>query len=74
MKEAHFLKCDLTGAVFKSCNLELAKFGENTLNQVDFSTSYNLRIDPDTNKLKKARFSLYNLPGLLTKYDLIIKE
>ncbi len=72
LKEAQFLKCELIGTVFKGCNLELAKFEENNLSQADFSSSYNLEMNPDENKLKKARFALHNLPGLLTKYDLII--
>ncbi|QJW90695.1 pentapeptide repeat-containing protein [Spirosoma taeanense] len=74
LKEAHFLKCDLTATVFKNCNLELARFEDNNLTQVDFATSYNLTIDPDDNKVKKARFSLYSLPGLLTKYDLVVMQ
>lgn len=74
IREAHFLKCELTGTAFRHCNLELTRFDDNDLSQVDFSTSYNLQINPDTNKLKKARFSLHNLPGLLTKYDLVITK
>ncbi len=74
MKEAHFLKCDMTGAVFIECDLELAKFGENNLSQADFTSSYNLRLNPEDNKLKKAKFSLSHLPGLLSKYDLIISN
>ncbi|MBO0929704.1 pentapeptide repeat-containing protein [Fibrella aquatilis] len=74
LKEAHFLKCDLTGAVFQECDLELAKFGENNLTQVDFTSSYNIRLNPDDNKLKKAKFSLRHLPGLLSKYELDIKS
>lgn len=74
MKEAHFVKCELTGTEFKQCNLELARFEDNNLTQVDFSSSYNLELDPDDNKVKKARFSLHNLPGLLTKYDLKISS
>lgn len=74
LREVQFLNCDLTGTVFGRCNLELARFEKNNLSQVDFSSSYNLGLDPDENKLKKARFSLHNLPGLLKKYDLIITE
>lgn len=74
LREAHFLTCDLTGSIFKSCNLELAKFAGCTLSQVNFATSFNLRLDPDDNTLKKTKFSLYNLPGLLAKYDIIITE
>ena len=74
MKEVHFLKCDLTNALFDSCDLELAKFGENNLTGVDFSSSYNFRIDPDDNIIKKARFSRQNLLGLLAKYDIKVVE
>lgn len=73
LKEAHFLKCDMVGAVFNECDLELAKFGENNLSQADFTSSYNLRLNPEDNKLKKAKFSLHHLPGLLSKYDLVIR-
>lgn len=72
MREAHFIRCELIGSVFKQCDLELARFEDNNLMQVDFTSSYNLELDPDDNKVKKARFSLHNLPGLLVKYDLII--
>ncbi|MBC3785074.1 pentapeptide repeat-containing protein [Spirosoma utsteinense] len=70
--EARFINCDLSSAVFKTCNLELAQFASNTLIQTDFSSSYNVSLDPDNNKLKKTKFSLHSLPGLLTKYDIIV--
>ncbi len=74
LREAQFLRCEMVGAVFNHCDLELARFEKNNLTQADFSSSYNLTVDPDENKVKKARFSLYNLPGLLTKYDLVISK
>ncbi|GAB3697960.1 pentapeptide repeat-containing protein [Spirosoma flavus] len=74
LKEAYFVKCELTGSTFANCDLELAKFEENDLTQVDFSSSYNIELDPENNKVKKARFSLNNLPGLLTKYGLVITK
>ena len=74
MKEVHFLECDLTNALFDSCDLELTKFTGNNLTSADFSSSYNLRIDPDDNVIRKSRFSRHNLPGLLTKYDIKIVE
>jgi uncharacterized protein YjbI with pentapeptide repeats len=74
LREVQFLSCDLTGTIFRRCNLELARFEQNNLSQVDFSSSYNISLDPDENKLRKARFSLHNLPGLLKKYELVITE
>ncbi|WP_128547049.1 pentapeptide repeat-containing protein [Larkinella soli] len=74
LREAFFLNCELVGVLFRNCNLEGARFDRNDLSQADFTTSYHLRLDPDANRLKKAKFSLYNLPGLLSRYDLVIKE
>jgi hypothetical protein len=31
-------------------------------------------IDPESNKIKKARFSMYGLAGLLSKYNIVIDE
>ncbi len=74
LKEAHFANCDLSGSVFKGCNLEFAKFDDNNLTQADFSTSYNISLNPEENKVKKAHFSVHSLPGLLTKYNLVISS
>jgi hypothetical protein len=43
------------------------------LNGVDFTTATNFSIDPEINRLKKARFSLYGLPGLVEKYEVVIE-
>lgn len=74
LKSVLFVRCDMTGAVFDRCDLELTKFDDNNLTQADFTTSFNIALDPDENRLKKAKFSLYSLPGLLTKHGIIIKE
>jgi len=72
-KEVDFTECDLNHAVFDDCNLLLARFDRSTLEWVDFRTSYNFSIDPQINKLKKARFPLSGIAGLLDKYDIIIE-
>ncbi len=47
---------------------------ENTiLDKTDFRTAYNFSIDPSINRMKKARFSVSGLPGLLSKYDIEIE-
>lgn len=64
LKNCIFQKCDLLNAVFENTNLE----------KVDLSTCLNYSIDPNNNRIKKAKFSVYGLPGLLTKYDIKIDD
>jgi uncharacterized protein YjbI with pentapeptide repeats len=55
-----FENCDLAGAIFENTILERA----------DFRTARNFSLDPEINQIKKAKFSLADLPGLLLKYDI----
>ncbi len=71
--EADFTEADLTAAVFNECNFERTTFSNTLLNQADLSTSYNFIIDPENNRLNKAKFSLQGLPGLLMKHNITIK-
>lgn len=71
--ETDFTEADLTNALFDNCNLHRAFFGNTVLKNADLTTSYNYIIDPDTNVLKKAKFSVHGLAGLLAKYDIVIK-
>ena len=68
-----FMKTDLTGVIFDNCNLHKSVFVDAIANKADFTTSYNFSIDPEKNKLKKAKFSQAGLKGLLGKYDIIVK-
>jgi fluoroquinolone resistance protein len=68
-----FTACDLTGAVFNDCNLLDAIFENTIIEKTDLRSSYNYSIDPEKNKIKKARFSLPGLVGLLRKYDITIE-
>lgn len=74
LREADFTGADLTGSVFDDCDLLDAKFENTVLEKVDFRTAYNYSFDPEKNRLKKAKFSLINIPGLLAKYDIEIQE
>jgi fluoroquinolone resistance protein len=73
MVETDFTEADLTDVQFINCNLNRAFFNLTTLKNADLRTSYNFIIDPDINILKKARFSVHGLPGLLAKYDIKIE-
>ena len=70
LEGADFIETDLTKASFEECNLLEVKFENTTLERVNFQTAYNFRVDPELNKIRKAKFSRTNLEGLLVKYQL----
>jgi fluoroquinolone resistance protein len=73
LHEVDFIEADLTNASFHNCDLDRALFENTVLEGADFRTAYNFAIDPEINKMKKARFSSQSLGGLLTKYNLMIE-
>ena len=72
LQEADFTGTDLTGASFDNCDLMRTTFGHTILEQADFRTAYNFSINPATNRIRKARFSLAGLVGLLDVYGIEI--
>lgn len=70
--EADLTEADLSSATFDNCDLHKTLFERTNLEKADLRTSYNYSIDPEKNKLKKARFSIEGLPGLLHKYDITV--
>lgn len=74
LEETDFSECDLSAAIFDHCNLAQAIFHHTNLEKADFSSSYNYSIDPEINRIKKAKFSIEGITGLLDKYDIIIEK
>jgi uncharacterized protein YjbI with pentapeptide repeats len=70
LKEVDFTESDLTGATFAESDLSGAIFERTILEKADFRTASHYSIDPDANRIRKARFSLEGLPGLLEKYHI----
>jgi fluoroquinolone resistance protein len=70
--EADFTESDLMASVFDNCDLSRATFDHSNLEKADFRTSFNYSIDPEVNRIKKAKFSLAGIAGLLDKYDIVI--
>ena len=68
-----FTEADLTNSVFDNCDLAGAKFEKTILEKADLRTSHNYSIDPEINKIKKAKFSVHGITGLLDKYDIEIE-
>lgn len=72
LQEADFTETDLSAAVFGHCNLAGAIFEQTILEKADFRTADGFSINPERNRMKKARFAVTGLSGLLHKYNLDI--
>lgn len=72
LKEVDFSEADLTRAIFTESDLTRAIFSRTILEEADFRTAINFGIDPETNSVKKAKFSSFQLESLLMKYQLDI--
>ncbi len=72
LRETDFSECDLSEAIFAACDLTLAMFENTNLEKADLRTSINYTIDPTKNKIKKAKFALSQITGLLQQHDIVI--
>ena len=74
MKEADFTNANLTEASFDGCNMAKAIFLGSNLEKTNFEQALNYSFDPSRNFLKKTRFSSSGVLGLLSQYDIIVKQ
>jgi fluoroquinolone resistance protein len=74
LQEVDLTECDLAGAVFDNCNLVGATFDNTILEKADMRGALNYAIDPEKNKIKKAKFALSQVAGLLYKYNIEIDK
>jgi fluoroquinolone resistance protein len=72
LHEADFTIAKLNGIIVKECDLAGTVFENTDLRKSDFRNSYAFNIDPEINKIHKARFTTSELGGLLGKYQIII--
>ena len=72
LEQTDFTNADLSASKFITCNLYQTIFDNSNLEYVDFRTSYNLTINPDSNRIKNACFSKENALGLLSSYHINI--
>lgn len=73
IQEVDFSETDLSGSSFDGCDLAGALFDNTNLEKTDFRTAVQYTIDPEKNRMKKARFSLAGVEGLLAKYSIQIE-
>ena len=73
LQETDFSEADLTASSFDNCDMQRAIFNKTILEKSDFRTSFNYSMDPDQNRITKARFSRMGVIGLLDKYRIVIE-
>ena len=74
LHEVDFTEANLSHSTFDNCDLRGATFDHSIIEKVDFRTSFNYIIDPENNRIKKARFSSSGIAGLLNKYNIEIEN
>lgn len=72
LQENYFTNTALNGADFTEVDLTETIFHNCDLSEADLSTATRYNIDPKTNKIKNAKFSLPEAVGLLRGFDIII--
>lgn len=72
LKESHFTNTSLSGADFTDVDLSGTIFHNCDLSKADFSSAMRYDIDPRTNKIKKAKFSLPEAIGLLRGFEITL--
>jgi len=73
LQETDFTEADMTAAILDSCDLQRSIFHKTNLEKADFRSSFHYSIDPEQNRIKKARFSRMGVMGLLDKYGIEIE-
>jgi len=65
LQEADFTETNLTSANFDGSDLSKAIFDRTNLEKADFRMAQGFVIDPEQNRVRKAKFSKENVIGLL---------
>lgn len=72
MRETDLGNADFSKGSFAGCDLGAAVFDGTTLEGADFRGAQHYSIDPANNKIRKARFSVEGLAGLLDRTGIVI--
>jgi uncharacterized protein YjbI with pentapeptide repeats len=72
-REVDFTGTNLTRANLAKTDFLGSRFVDTNLSYADFSKASNYAIDPRTNRLKKAVFTLPEAVSLLSAFDLVLK-
>ena len=73
-KEVNFVETNLTQASCKFTDFSGSQFLNTNLTRADFSDAKNYSISPDSNLLKKTKFSLPEAVSLLQNLDIVLTD
>lgn len=73
LMENHFTHTCLTGADFTDVDLAGTHFHHCDLSRANFATATQYGIDPQTNTIKEARFSLPEAMSLLKGFEIVLE-
>ncbi len=73
LEDVEFVEADLSNAIFSHCDMSRAIFDQTNLEGADFLTAVHFSIDPENNRIQKAKFSTQNIAGLLERYKIVIE-
>ena len=73
LQEADFTGADLSGSSFAGCDLTRALFNRTNLEGADFRSAFGYAFAPESNRLKRAKFSMPEVLGLLDGHGIEIE-
>lgn len=71
-QECDFVEANFSEGSFEGSDLINATFDQTNLEKTIFTNALNLELDPEKNQIKGATFDTDQLPGLLSKYGIVI--
>ena len=71
--DVDFIHSNLGGASFDRSDLSGALFEQTNLEHADFRYAIHYSIDPNKNKLSKAKFTMPGVLGLLDRFPIVIE-
>ncbi len=74
LRGVDFTEADLKGIALTGCDLLDATFENTNLEKTDLRNAFNYSIDPELNRIRGAKFTIPEVTGLLTKYQIQIDD
>lgn len=74
LSDIDFAETNLSACQFDNCDFQNAIFEDTNLEYADLSSAVNFNINPTQNRIKKAKFSMQNVKGLLKNFEIILVD